>query len=68
MDLKPEAWRAWRSDPEIGPGLAAIALLGGEQDEVVAEARDDLADPAARDAMAHTVVAGVLAMHERGPI
>ncbi|MFO1337340.1 MAG: UPF0149 family protein [Burkholderiaceae bacterium] len=66
MDLAPEAWAAWRADPVLGPPLAAIALLGG--DEVPAEGSEDaqaLADPAERDAMARQVAEGVLAMHAR---
>jgi uncharacterized protein len=66
MDLLPQAWREWQADAEQGPALAAIALLGGEEDEVEDAAGEDLGDPASRDAMAHAVVAGVLAMQARG--
>lgn len=66
IDLVPSAWQAWQDDAELGPALAAIALLGGEEEEVPPDALDELTDPAARDAMAHSVVAGVLAMHARG--
>ena len=66
IDLQPDGWSAWQQDAELGPALATIALLGGEDDEIAPEVREELADPAARDAMAHSVVAGVLAMHERG--
>lgn len=68
IDLAPDAWRDWRADAELGPALTTIALLGGDEVDEAGEANGDtaeLADPAARDAMAHTVVAGVLAMHER---
>lgn len=68
IDLAPDAWRDWRADAELGPALGTISLLGGDEVDEAGESNGDtaeLADPAARDAMAHTVVAGVLAMHER---
>lgn len=66
IDLQPDAWAAWQADAELGPALATIALLGG--DELAEEGSEQaraLADPEARDAMAREVVAGVLAMHAR---
>lgn len=66
IDLSPAAWAAWQADPELGPALATIALLGGDEPpEDGSEAAQQLADPEARDAMAREVVAGVLAMHAR---
>jgi len=66
LDLKPDAWADWRADDELGPGLATIALLGGDELlDADSEEAQALADPAARDAMAREVVAGVLAMHAR---
>jgi uncharacterized protein len=66
IDLQPDAWREWHADAELGPALATIALLGGDEppEEGSAQAQA-LADPEARDAMARDVVAGVLAMHAR---
>lgn len=66
IDLQPEAWADWQADAELGPGLATIALLGGDEvPEADSEQAQALADPAGRDAMAREVVAGVLAMHAR---
>ena len=50
----------------IGMFVAIIALLGGDElPEPDSEEAQALADPAARDAMAREVFAGVLAMHAR---
>src|SRR6201994_744513 len=38
-DLAPDAWAPLQADPEIGPGLATIAWLGGDV-EVAADAED----------------------------
>ena len=66
VDLQPDAWADWQADEELGPGLAIIALLGGDElPEPDSEEAQALADPAARDAMAREVFAGVLAMHAR---
>jgi uncharacterized protein len=66
VDLQPQAWADWQADAELGPGLAIIALLGGDElPDPASEEAQALADPAARDAMAREVFAGVLAMHAR---
>ena len=66
VDLQPDAWADWQADEELGPGLAIIALLGGDElPDPDSEEAQALADPAARDAMAREVFAGVLAMHAR---
>ncbi|MDP9126031.1 MAG: UPF0149 family protein, partial [Pseudomonadota bacterium] len=52
-DLAPDAWAPLQANPEIGPGLATIAWLGGDVD-VAADAEDhpsdeELDDPQVRD-------------------
>jgi len=46
-DLAPEAWAPLRADAELGPGLAAIALLAGEAEPGPDDG--DLDDPQVRD-------------------
>jgi uncharacterized protein len=66
VDLQPDAWRDWQADADLGPALATVALLGGDEPpEEGSEHAEALTDPEARDAMAREVVAGVLAMHAR---
>lgn len=66
IDLNPADWAGWQADAELGPALATIALLGGDEPpHEGSEQAQTLADPQARDAMAREVVAGVLAMHAR---
>src|ERR1700759_4747094 len=48
-DLAPEAWSALYDDAEIGPGLATIALLGGDGEPGEDDEDLDLADPQVRD-------------------
>ncbi len=52
-DLAPEAWEPLYADPETGPGLATIALLGGEGEP--SEDDGDLDDPQVRDQLSRVV-------------
>jgi uncharacterized protein len=60
-DLAPDAWAPLYADPELGRGLATIAMLAGEgedQDGEVPEEvsdEDDLDDPQVRDQLSRVV-------------
>jgi uncharacterized protein len=62
-DLAPDAWAALHSDPEIGPGLATIAMLGGEVDE--GDDAEDLDDPQVRDQLSRVAADVVLKLRAR---
>jgi len=69
MDLAPEAWSPLNEDPEIGPGLATIAWLGGDV-EVAADAQDhptdeELDDPQVRDQLSRSATEVVLKLWAR---
>ena len=66
-DLHPEAWAPLFADPELGPGLATIAFLGGdvEADEPAADDADDLEDPAVRDHVSRGAADVVLKLRAR---
>ena len=69
MDLAPEAWAPLNADPEIGPGLATIAWLGGDV-EVAADAEDhpsdeELDDPQVRDQLSRAATEVVLKLWAR---
>jgi uncharacterized protein len=63
-DLAPDAWQPLQSDPDLGPGLATIAWLGGDVD-VAADAEDhpsdeELDDPQVRDQLSRAAAEVVL--------
>ncbi len=69
MDLAPDAWAPLFADPEIGPGLATIAWLGGDVD-VAADAEDrpsaeELDDPQVRDQLSRAAAEVVLKLWAR---
>jgi len=75
-DLAPQAWAPLFDDAELGPGLATIALMAGEDapepaappsdDEAPPAADDeDLEDPEVRDQLSRNVVDAVLALWAR---
>jgi uncharacterized protein len=74
-DLAPAAWAPLFDDSELGPGLATIALLAGEdvpgavsapaEGEAPASDDEDLEDPAVRDHLSRGVVDAVLALWAR---
>ncbi len=64
-DLAPDAWAALQADPEIGPGLATIAMLGGEVEEGDADDAEDLDDPQVRDQLSRVAADVVLKLHAR---
>ena len=70
MDLAPEAWASLNDDPQIGPGLATIAFLGGDI-ETPPESDDDgvddedLDDPQVRDQLSRAATEVVLKLWAR---
>lgn len=70
MDLAPDAWAPLDDDPELGPGLATIAFLGGDIDappasDAEGSQDDDLDDPAVRDQLSRAVTEVVLKLWAR---
>ena len=68
-DLEPEAWAPLQADPDVGPGLATIAWLGGDVD-VAADAEDhpsdeELDDPQVRDQLSRAAAEVVLKLWAR---
>jgi uncharacterized protein len=68
-DLAPAAWAPLQADPEIGPGLATIAWLGGDVD-VAADADahpsdEELDDPQVRDQLSRAATEVVLKLWAR---
>jgi uncharacterized protein len=68
-DLAPGAWAPLQADPELGPGLATIAWLGGDVD-VAADAEDhpsqeELDDPQVRDQLSRAATEVVLKLWAR---
>ena len=66
-DLAPEAWAPLQTDPEVGPGLATIAMLAGEIEpgEDLGEDAEDLDDPHVRDHLSRTAADVVLQLWAR---
>ena len=67
MDLAPQAWAPLNDDPEIGPGLATIAFLGGDIDAPPESGEDDedLDDPQVRDQLSRAATDVVLKLWAR---
>ena len=66
-DLAPDAWEPLFADADVGPGLATIALLGGESGEVPDEDSDeeDLDDPQVRDQLSRAATEVVIKLWAR---
>jgi uncharacterized protein len=66
-DLAPEAWAPLQSDPEVGPGLATIAMLAGEIEpgDESGEEAEDLDDPHVRDHLSRAAADVVLQLWAR---
>jgi len=66
-DLAPEAWAPLQSDPEVGPGLATIAMLAGEIEpgDESGEDAEDLDDPHVRDHLSRAAADVVLQLWAR---
>jgi uncharacterized protein len=67
MDLAPDAWAPLNADPQIGPGLATIAFLGGDIDAPPESGEDDedLDDPQVRDQLSRAATDVVLKLWAR---
>ena len=67
MDLAPDAWAPLNADPEIGPGLATIAFLGGDIDAPPESDEDaeDMDDPQVRDQLSRAATEVVLKLWAR---
>jgi uncharacterized protein len=67
MDLAPDVWAPLNADPEIGPGLATIAFLGGDIDAPPESGEDDedLDDPQVRDQLSRAATDVVLKLWAR---
>ena len=67
MDLAPDAWAPLNADPEIGPGLATIAFLGGDIDAPPESDDDaqDMDDPQVRDQLSRAATEVVLKLWAR---
>ena len=57
--LDPERWSPVFDDPELGPLLTPIALLGGDDSGLGEEDRERLADPEHRDALSRAAADAV---------
>lgn len=66
-DLAPDAWAPLQADADIGPGLATIAMLGGDVDEPSGPDEDDedLDDPQVRDQLSRVAAEVVLKLWAR---
>ena len=66
-DLAPDTWAPLQSDADIGPGLATIAMLGGDVDEPSESGEDDedLDDPHVRDQLSRVAAEVVLKLWAR---
>lgn len=62
--LDPDGWSPVFDDPELGPLLTPIALLGGDDAGLRAEDRERLADPEHRDALSRAAADAVAALAE----
>ena len=67
MDLAPDTWAPLNADPEIGPGLATIAFLGGDIDAPPESDEDaeDMDDPQVRDQLSRAATEVVLKLWAR---
>jgi uncharacterized protein len=67
MDLAPDVWAPLNADPQIGPGLATIAFLGGDIDAPPESGEDDedLDDPQVRDQLSRAATDVVLKLWAR---
>ena len=66
-DLAPDAWAPLQSDPDIGPGLATIAMLAGEIDpsESGEDDDEDMDAPQVRDQLSRAATEVVLKLWAR---
>lgn len=65
VGLDAAAWEPLFDDPELGPALVPIALLGGDEASLAPSDRERLADVEERDALSRAVFDAVLLLQER---
>jgi len=65
VELAPQAWGELFDDPQLGPALVPIALLGGDDSELSAADAQRLADPEVCDEMSRAAADAVLLLRER---
>lgn len=63
--LDSDAWAPIFDDAELGPALVPLALLGGDDSDLLDADRDRLADPEQRDALSRAVADAVLLLQAR---
>jgi uncharacterized protein len=63
--LDAEGWGPLFDDPELGPALLPIALLGGDEAELSAGDAERLSDPEVRDQLSRAVADAVVLLHAR---
>ncbi len=66
--LDAEAWTPVFEDPQLGPALVPIALLGAEDSGLSEAERQRLDSPVERDAISRAVVDGVLLLAQRATL
>ncbi len=65
LDLAPAAWAPLLADAEVAPLLRPMLLLSGDEPSLSDAQRDELAEPAARDALSRALPEAVLALWAR---
>lgn|GEM_PF-428274 len=65
--LDPEAWAPVFDDPELGPALVPLALLGGDESTLSEADAARLADPEARDGLSRAVADAVILLMQARP-
>lgn len=65
VELAPEPWGALFDDPQLGPALVPIALLGGDDSELGEADAQRLADPEVCDELSRAAADAVMLLRER---
>ena len=66
--LDTDAWAPLFDDPELGPALVPIALLGGDDSSLSEACAARLSDPEQHDALSRAVVEAVLRLQARAAL
>lgn len=65
VELDAQAWGPWFDDPELGPALVPIALLGGDEASLDPAEVGRLQDPAVCDELSRAAMDAVMLLRER---
>jgi uncharacterized protein len=65
VPLAPDEWGALFDDPELGPALVPIALLGGDETQLAPADAERLADPRWRDELSRAAMDAVSLLAQR---